>query len=81
MLGRDMIMIHTPTWKGICPTLISPERYEWLYAANSRLAQPEGFKLDLLKLLSRYHPMAKSLNLQGHKLKLANHWTALPLLQ
>jgi hypothetical protein len=31
------------------------------------------FTQELTKLLTRYHPQAKSLNLQGRQLKLANH--------
>ncbi len=42
-LGRDMIGVHTPSGTGISPTLIFPVRYEWLYAAHSRLTQPEAF--------------------------------------
>ncbi len=76
----DMIGVHTPYGTIILPTLISLERYEWLYAAHSRLAQSEAFSQDLLKLLARYHPWAKSLNPQGRKLKLANHWATPPLL-
>jgi hypothetical protein len=68
-----MIDIHLPSGRIISPTLISPERYKWLYEAHSQRAQPEAFTQDLLKLLARYHPKATSLNPQGHKLKLANH--------
>ena len=69
-----MIGLHTPSGSIISPTLISPERYAWLYAAHSRRREPETFTQDLLKLLTRYHPKAKSLNPQGRKLKLSNHW-------
>jgi len=55
-MGRDMIGVHTPPGTVISSTLISPERYEWLYAAHTRLARPETFTQDLLKLLARYHP-------------------------
>jgi hypothetical protein len=79
--GKHMIGIHTPTGTVISPTLISPERYAWLYAAHSRRRQPEDFTHDLLKLLARYHPRAKSLNPQGRKLKLSNHWAIPPLLR
>jgi len=65
-MGRNMIGLHTPTGTVISPTLISPERYEWLYDALSRVRKSEDFTQDLLKLLSRYHPRAKSLNPQGH---------------
>ena len=76
-----MIGVHTPTWKIISPTLISPERYAWLHKAHSQRARPDGFIQDLLNLLARYHPRAKSLNPQGRKLKLANHWATPPTLQ
>ena len=79
-LGRDMIGVHTPSGTIISPTLISPERYKWLHAAHSQRAQPEAFTQDLLKLLARYHPRAKSMNPQGRKLKLANHWVTMPSL-
>jgi hypothetical protein len=71
-LDRDMIGIHLPSGMIISPTLISPERYKWLHAAHSLRAQPaEAFTQDILKLLARYHPRAKSLNPQDRKLKLA----------
>ena len=61
-MGRDMIGVHTPSGSNISPTLISPERYKWLHAAHSQKAQAEAFTQDLLKLLARYYPRAKSLN-------------------
>ena len=72
-LDRDIIGVHTPSGTIISPTLISPERYKWLHSAHSQRAQPKAFAQDLLKLLARYHQMAKSMNPQGRKLKLANH--------
>ena len=66
--------VHTPTEAAISLTLISPERYTWLHAAHSRLNSTTNFTRDLLKLMPRYHPRAKSLNLQGRTLKLANYW-------
>ena len=80
-MGRDMIGVHTPTGKIISPTLISPERYAWLYKAHSQRTRSDEFIQDLINLLARYHPRAKSLNPQGRKLKLANHWATLPALQ
>ena len=62
VLGRDMIGVHTPFGSIISPTLLSPEQYKWLHAAHSQRARPEVFNHDLLKLLARYHPRAKSLN-------------------
>jgi len=66
ILGRDMIGVHTPPGSIISPTtLISFERCERLHAAHSQRAQLEAFIQDLLKILARYHPRAKSLNPQG----------------
>jgi hypothetical protein len=75
-----MIGVHTPSGSIISPTLISPERYKCLHAAHSQRAQPKAFTQDLLKLLARYHPRDKSLNPQGRKLKLVNHWATMPTL-
>ncbi len=47
----------------------------------SRRRSSEHFTRDILKLLARYHPRAKSLNPQGRKLKLSNHGTIPPLLR
>ena len=76
-----MIGVHTPSGRIIFPTLISPERYNWLYKAHSQRPRANDFTQDLLLLLARYHPRAKSLNPQGRKLKLANHWATPPALQ
>ena len=76
-----MIGVHTPSGSVISPTLISPERYKWLHADHSQRAWPEAFSHDLLKLMARYHPRAKSLNPQDRKRKLANHWATMPTLQ
>jgi hypothetical protein len=76
-----MIGVHTPSGTVISPTHISPEGYEWLYVAHLQRAQQETFTHELLKLLARYHPRAKSLNPQGCKLKLANHLATPPTLQ
>ena len=79
-MGRDMIGIHTPSGTVVSPTLISPERHEWLHVAHLQRARQEGFTQDLLKLLARYHPKAKSLNPQGRMLKFANHCATPPTL-
>jgi len=42
-LGKDMIGVHTPSETVISPTLISPERYEWLYVAHLQRVQQEIF--------------------------------------
>jgi hypothetical protein len=80
-LGKDIIGVHTPTGKIISPTLISPERYAWLHMAHSQREWPDTFIQDFLYLLARYNPRAKSLNPQGRRLKLANHWATPPTLQ
>jgi len=73
-MGRDTIGVHTPSGLVISPTLISLERYKWIHAVHySQRARPEAFSHDLLKLLARYHPKAKSIRPQGRKLKLSNH--------
>ena len=41
-MGRNMIGVYTPSESIISSTLISPERYEWLYATHSRLAHSEA---------------------------------------
>jgi len=41
---------------------------------HSRLHNHTDFAHDLLELMSRYHPKAKTLEPQGRTLKLANHW-------
>ena len=52
-------------------------------AAQGPLTKGEATRLhqDLLHLLASYHPRAKSLNPQGRKLKLTNHWATPPTLQ
>jgi hypothetical protein len=80
-MGRRMIGLHTPNGTVISPILISLERYDWLCAVHSRGRTPEDFTQDLLKLFVRYHPRAKSLNPQGRKLNLANHWAIQPPLR
>ncbi len=81
MMSIYIIGVHTPFGSVISPTLISSERYKWLHAAHSQRGRPAAFTQDLLKLLARYHLKAKSLNPQGRKLKLANHWATMPTLQ
>ncbi len=76
-----MIRVHTPYETIISPIQISPERYDWLYDAHSRMAQPEAFTYNLLKLLTRYHPRTKPVNPKGCKLKLGSYWANPPLLQ
>ena len=51
-----------------------------MHTAHSRRARPEDFLQDLLAILARYHPRAMSLNSQGRKLKLTNHWGIPPPL-
>ena len=60
--SKHMIGMHTPNGTAISPTLISPERFALLYEAHSRRRPSADFTQDLLKLLARYHPRAKSFN-------------------
>jgi hypothetical protein len=62
-----MIRVHTPTRAAMSPILISPERYTLLHAVHSLLNHTTDFTQDLLKLMTRYHPRAKSLKPQGRK--------------
>ncbi len=76
-----MIGVHNPTGAATSPTLISPQCYEWLHAAHSRLNQGTGFLPDLQRLMLRYHPRAGTINPQGRKYKPANQWARPPALQ
>jgi hypothetical protein len=76
-----MIGVHSHTGAAISPTLLSPERYQRLYEAHARLNNRTDFTQDLLGLMSRYHPRAKTLNPQDRTLKLSNHWAIPPKLR
>ena len=78
--GKCMIGVYNHIGATISPTLLSLERYKWLHETHSRLHNHTDFTQDLLGLMSRYHPKAKSLNPQGRALKLANHWAIPPRL-
>jgi len=78
--GKCMIGVHSHNGAVISPSLLSSERYKWLHETHSRLHNHTDFTQDLLGLMSRYHPKAKSLNSQGRALKLANHWAIPPRL-
>ena len=79
--GKCMIGVHIHVGAAISPTLLSPERYTRLHATHSRLHNATDFTQDLLRLMSFYHPRAKTLNPQGRSLKLANHWVVPAPLQ
>jgi len=76
-----MIGVHNHTGAAIFPTLLSHERYKWLYETHSRLHNQTEFTQDLLGLMSRYHLKANNFNPQGRRLKLANHWANPPRLR
>jgi hypothetical protein len=57
-----MIGIHSHNGAAISPTLLSPQRYEWLHETYSRLHNHTDFTHDFLRLMSRYHTKAKTLN-------------------
>ncbi len=78
--GKNMIGVHNHTGAAIPPTLLSPERYKWLYEAHTRLDNRTDFTQDLLGLMSRYPPRAKTINPQSRTLKLVNHWAIPPNL-
>ena len=48
---------------------------------HSRGRHPVDYTQEVTKLLTRYHPRAKSLNPQGRQLQLANHWPIPPALR
>jgi len=50
---KAMIGFHSHTGVAISPTLLFPERYQWLYETQSRLHNQTDFTQDLLGLMSR----------------------------
>ena len=76
-----MIGVHNSNGAATSPTLISPQRYDWLHAAHTRLNQGTDFLKDLQSLMLRYHPRAGTINPQGRKYKQANQWATPPTLQ
>ena len=76
-----MIGIHNPSGAATSPTLISPQRRAWLYAAQSRRNQGTNFLHDLQSLMLRYHSRADTINPQIRKYKPANQWATPPTLQ
>jgi hypothetical protein len=73
-----MIGVQIYTKAAISPALLSPEGHKWLHETPLQLHNHTDFTQDLLGLLSRYHPKAKTRNPQGRALKLANNWAILP---
>ena len=80
-LGTNMIGVHNSNGATTSPTLISPQRCEWLYAAHARLNHGTNFLHDLLSLMLRHHPRAETINPQGRRYKPSNQWATLPTLQ
>jgi hypothetical protein len=76
-----MIGIHSPSGATASPTLISPRRYAWLYAAHSAMYPERDFMPDLHELMLRYHPKSEQRNPQGRKLKSKNQFASPPPLQ
>jgi hypothetical protein len=76
-----MIGVHNSHEAATSPTLISPQRYDWLHAAHTRLNQGTDFLKDLQSLMLRYHPRAGTINPQGRKYKPANQWSTPPTPQ
>ena len=79
--GKHIIGVHNHSRVAISPTLLSPERYQWLYETHSRLQNQTDLTQNLLGLMSRYHPRAKTLNPQGCTQKLASLWAIPPKLR
>ncbi len=73
-LGTDMIGVHNAIGTATSPTLISPQRYEWLYAAHACRNQGTDFLKDLQSLMLRYHPRAGTFNPHSMEYKPANQW-------
>jgi hypothetical protein len=76
-----MIGVYNSNGAGTSPTLISPQGYEWFYAAHARLNNGTDFLSDLQSLLLRYHPRAETINPEDMRYKPANQWGTLPTLQ
>ena len=77
--NHPAISLHSPDGRLLSPKLLTPERYTWLYNQfrTHSNTPDEQFLPSLASLLHRYHPRSETLNPQGRKLNLCNHW-ALP---
>ena len=72
--NAHMIGVHHPTGAAISPTLLSQERYAWLYSQHCKHTSSTDFVTDLAHLMQRYHPRTKRLNPQGARSKTTNQW-------
>jgi hypothetical protein len=73
-LNVHMIGVHHPTGAAVSPTLLSTERYEWLYSQHCKHTSSTDFITDLTLLMQRYHPRTNRTNPQGIVSKIANQW-------
>jgi hypothetical protein len=64
--------VHLPSGATASPTLLSPERYKWLYTQHTKHSTTTNFTQELTKLLQRYHPVTTRLTPQGTTFKIAN---------
>ncbi len=69
-----MIGVHHPIGAAVSTTLLSTERYAWLYSQHCKHTSSTDFISDLTHLMQRYHPRTKRLNLQCIPSKIANQW-------
>jgi hypothetical protein len=75
-----MIGVHHPTGAAVSPTLLSTERYTWLYSQHCKHSSSTNFINDLTHLVQRYHPRTKRLNPQGTLSKITNQWAITQIL-
>jgi hypothetical protein len=69
-----MIGVHHPSGAVVSPTLLSTERYTWLYSQHCKHISSANFVADLTHLMQRYHPRTKLLNPQDIVSKIPNQW-------
>ncbi len=67
-----MIGVHNHTGAAVPPTLLSAERYAWLYSQHRKHTSSTDFITYLTHLMQRYHPRTKRLNPQGSVSKITN---------
>jgi hypothetical protein len=74
--SQPAISIHSQDGRLFSPKLLTLGRYTWLYNQfQTHSNKPdEQFLPSLASLLHRYHPRSDTINPQGRKLNLRNHW-------
>jgi hypothetical protein len=74
MCSYCIIGVHHSSGAAVSPTLLSTERYTWLYSQHCKHTSSAIFAADLTHLMHIYHPRTKLLNPQGIVSKIANQW-------